>query len=327
MPRLRTTAFLPAHPDASQLLRGQRSLRASDGPQRPGRAAILAASLLAGFLSAQPTASRPAATPVVAVIGASVSAGFVDPRPREDGERNSTVDVKTVLKGLWPDGKAEIRARNGLMLPMFTDAVGLGTKQVDAALRDQPQAVVAVDFLFWFGYGPARARDEIAFRHQRLEQGLALLDRFTCPCIVGDFPDMHGADPQMLPPRAIPSEEALAALNARVTAWAKERKHVALFPLARWVRQLKTEGELLQVAGRELSVPPLFPLQGDRLHATRLGMAMLGQRIHGSLTVVLPRGHELLPAGITIEALIDATGARSELETLKGMAATSRPGK
>ncbi|MGE0145726.1 MAG: hypothetical protein AB7T19_20760, partial [Planctomycetota bacterium] len=80
---------------------------------RHGSALALAIGVLlltaSGRAQAEGSGPSPAAAPaparekpVVLVLGASVSAGFVDPRAREDGERNSTVRLATALRQLWP---------------------------------------------------------------------------------------------------------------------------------------------------------------------------------------------------------------------------------
>ncbi len=76
-------------------------------------------------------------------------------------------------------------------------------------------------------------------------------------------------------------------MKARTRAWAKERKRVHLFELGSLVRRMKTEGVVLELAGGAFQVPPAGMLQGDRLHANRLGMAYLGSLLQARLGSIL----------------------------------------
>src|SRR5688572_20613197 len=115
--------------------------------------------------------------PVVAVVGASVSAGFADPRPRADGERNETVTLRHVLRALWREGRAEIRAREAAMLPMFLNPDDDGRQQLEHVLKEPPALVLALDFPFWFGYGARRG--DAAARLAAQARGFELLDRLV----------------------------------------------------------------------------------------------------------------------------------------------------
>src|SRR5690606_23986838 len=133
---------------------------------------------------------------------------------------------------------------------------------------------------------------------------------------VGDYPDMSGADPRMLSPRQIPSPEVLAALNAALREWAASRPNVHLFPLGDFVARVKREGAPVRVEDGEVRVPPELLLQSDRLHTTRLGVAVLGARIHEALAQALAAGHPLRPRELPFAALVEATDAELAFDEL-----------
>ena len=50
--------------------------------------------------------------------------------------------------------------------------------------------IVAIDFLFWFGYGAGKDAEG---RMASLEQGLDLLEGLMGPILLGDLPDVRHA--------------------------------------------------------------------------------------------------------------------------------------
>lgn len=257
--------------------------------------------------------SRPASEParsVVAVLGASVSAGFSCSMVGiGEAKKNTTMTLKRAFGAVWTQDQVVLRDFSDLMT--FTDPVGITTRKVGLAKEVRPALVVAADFLFWFGYGHVRGADEAKARLALLDEGLALLDQFTCPIVVGDFPDMTGANPRMLAPAQIPSLEMQGQLNEKVRAWAKTRKHVRLFALADFVKAAKVEGEVVRFRGAEHKLLPEVLLQEDRLHATKLGVAVLALRILPEVRHLLPGTSEVLPPKVDFEGL--AAALRLEL--------------
>ncbi len=282
------------------------------GAYRTRIRAALAVAAIGQVLSAQPTPEIPR----VEILGASVSAGYKDLRLGKDGEPNDTVPLLRALRHIWPNETATVVTR--AHMGMFSDPQGLGERQVRRALRGEPDLVVAVDFLFWFGYGSVGGGDR--GRQSRLQlqaKGLELLDGLKCPIILGDYPDMSGADARILHPRMIPDNETLDELNSRLRSWAEERPRVHVFPLARWVKQLVEEGYPIPREKGLVQTPPLYLLQNDRLHATRLGMAVLGFQVQDFARRALPEGHPLGGEPVSIDNLIEAIGAQGDLERLK----------
>lgn len=263
-----------------------------------------------------PLCAQPPRTPRIDVLGASVSAGYVDLRMPESGIPNDTVPLFRVLRHVWPAETATVTNRADIA--MFANPERFGGRQIIQSRRNQPDLVLAVDFMFWFGYGNVRPGDE--GRKQRLElqrKALELLDRIECPIILGDYPDMNGASARMLHPRMIPDEETLIELNARLRAWAAERPRVHLFPLAQWVKHLKEDGVTLPLEEGPVQSPPLYLLQADRLHATRLGVTLLAYQLQKIAKETLPQGHQLNGEPVTLDHLIEAVGAGPDLEGIR----------
>jgi len=251
--------------------------------------------------------------PVVAVVGASVTAGFVNILSKAGPDRNRTVPMAKALEGAWP--REQVKIRNFGDAVMFMDPVVRGTRQVERAAKLAPDLVIGVDFMIWFGYGhtgrPAGERTDARLALQK--RGLALLEKVDCPVIIGDYPDMTGADPRMISPAQIPSPEGLAALNDALRAWAGRHANVTVFPLADWVANVKKNGEPLKFDGMEYSLTEKQLLQDDRLHATRLGMALMVERLLPLVTAALPEEHPLAGDGPGIEKIIRRVGADLDL--------------
>lgn len=215
--------------------------------------------------AAQVPATQVPATPQaidrISVLGASLSEGYgLEPEIGAPVWLGTLVDV-----AVRPEHRPA-RQRSNLLF--FVDPRGAATESVQEALADEPTLVVALDYLFWFGYGLV---DAPAKRMENLEFGLKQLEAFTCPVLVGDLPDMSSAvdgKPQMLQPQQIPPREALDALNARVREWAKPRANVVVFGLAELNARLRENREY-HVRGNiyfPSELPDLF--QSDKLHPT-----------------------------------------------------------
>jgi len=213
--------------------------------------------------------SKPAAlTERVAVVGASISAGMGLGRDGNpfDGSRTLSTVIEASLTG-----KHEPVA-NHASLMFFTQPEQLGPQSVTAGLKADPTLIVAIDYLFWFGYG-SYLKDE-AERLALLEKGLKSLEPVTCTLLLGNMPNMKMAvdsPHSMLPAEALPASESLAKMNERITAWARERKHVVLVDSAALVDKVQ-KGEEIQVGNNRWAPGSAVKLlQADRLHTTLEG--------------------------------------------------------
>lgn len=278
-------------------------------------------SLIALTFSLLAVAPRAQVEPVrVHVIGASVSGGFCDGPMWGAKEKGDSVTVQRVLKR-WADGEARVTTHNTVdMTRFFMDPLGIGEKQVASVKKTGADIVVALDFPFWFAYGGVRGEEGPA-RRRRLAQGLALLADLDVPILLGDLPDMTGAAQRMLRPSWIPAPALLAELNEQLRAWAGARANVRLVELARVVQAMRRDGITLPLADGPLPTPKLALQQEDRLHATRLGMAMLAYTIQPQLAGAFAAGHPLRERKWTFERFVEAAGAEGELELLVERAA------
>lgn len=196
----------------------------------------------------------------IAVVGASVSAGFTAPRIADAMRAAGAIEV-TDAADLW----------------MFRDPDGNGAQQLAAAKASAPSLVVALDFLFWFAYQPG----DRAARAASLERGLALLATVDGPLAVGDLADMRGADPRMLPPTSVPPADELATMNARIAAWAAARPQTIVLPLAAWTAPLLAGAEVELTPGERIAASSLLFLDG--LHPNPLGLWYLLGKLDGAL--------------------------------------------
>jgi hypothetical protein len=223
------------------------------------------AALLLGCLLARASPEQRPAEPLtqrVAVIGASVSAGA-----GLDHEAGASITLADVVE-------AAIRVEHervfdGSNIMFFMAARRNAEKAVNGALAAKPTLVIAVDFLFWLSYGVALREED---RLRSLEDGLSLLDRISCPCVVGDIPDMSAAVGKALMRWAVPKKETIERSNERIRAWAAKRTNVVILELSVFMRRLRA-GERITVGAYEGGVEKL--LQNDQLHTRLEGTAAL----------------------------------------------------
>ena len=244
---------------------------------------------LVGVSVAQEPTAAPAAEPKlvhVRVIGSSVSGGFKDGPLTGATEPGDTVSMHHLLKEWCGEhAKASTHSPTAMMM-MFTAPERIGGEE-----------------------GPAR--------RALLQKGLDLLASVEVPVVIGDLPDFQGAAARMLAPAQIPSPSVLQQLNADLAAWVGKHANVRQLPLAATVAQMKTAGVVLPLASGPLQTPPGALLQGDRLHANRLGMAFLGHTLQPTLQQLFAADHPLRKQAWTFEQFVAACGAEADLEALQ----------
>jgi len=199
----------------------------------------------------------------VAVIGASVSAGYGLPEIK----KGAHLTLSQVIDASVPGKHQPCLDRSSLLA--FADTLGSSKSALSALQKDDPTLVVALDYLFWFGYGSGWNGEKQ--RLAGLELGLKSLEGLQCPVLLGDFPDMRSAlnaRVKILPPDAVPDPATLVKLNARLAAWAKEHHNVILVPVSKLMGTLLA-GEDLRV-GPNLWTKNVVPelLQDDGLHTS-----------------------------------------------------------
>lgn len=211
----------------------------------------------------------------VAVIGASVTRGLSSGVPLA-ALLDYAILVEHEKVGAFAD------------FAMALDTLESGEAQVDRALEHEPTLVVGLDFLFWYAHFVPAGKDTVETRLERLERGLAQLDRIGAPLVCGDIPRIVGVPENRLPPAAIPSDEVRAAQNAKLREFAAKRPRIQLVPLATWVEEMRDGKWKLPGSengeSKETVLTPETTLQpNDRMHPTTLGALALGDRLIGSI--------------------------------------------
>lgn len=195
----------------------------------------------------------------IAVIGASVSAGF------------GGMSVANEMKAAASDARVFDAAR----LDMYQDALTIGPNEVRQALDSQPDLVIALDFLFWYEYASASPQQ----RTQRFEAGLAELDKIRATgaaVIVGDVPSYTQASELILPHSMIPSATELADFNVRLRVWAADRK-IVVVPFAEMCQPLLSDGDIEVTPGEYVRARELMAFDG--MHPNPVGMWYVMTRI------------------------------------------------
>jgi len=261
-------------------------------------------------ITAPPEPTAPATAPLrIGVLGASVSDGF-GCRLREtraDGVYQAEFGMASILQLVCGDRPLQIEDQASSS--MFSNPKKRGGDAAAAVAKSEPQAVVALDYLFWYCYGWHGNEDQPeqteATRLAVFEQGLAELAKFEVPVVVGDIPDMSRAVGKMLRASQMPPLASIAAANARLAAWAKERPNVRVVPLSKMIQQLHDE-KVVEVAGKRFAATAEQPLlQRDDLHATPAGLAAIACVLVDELAQAkpefgLPRGVD--PAAVILRA-------------------------
>ena len=215
----------------------------------------------------------------IAVIGASASAGF--------NTWSTLGEVVSLARAL----DATIVGEHGRIVSsasamFFLSPERAGQHAAAVAMEARPTLLVAVDFLFWFGYG-TKVRPEQ--RLNDLDKALALLEPFECPVLISTLPDMRRAIGKMLRARQVPRPALLERLNQGIRDWASERDNVRLVDLAGLLEDLEANRafELRETKYAEGETRAL--LQWDRLHPTAEGLCALSVVISDAILRVEPR--------------------------------------
>ena len=243
-------------------------------------------SLVLALCVALSAAARDEAKPLsrIAVIGASMSDGFgvrVSTTLPDGAKISEGVNLSELVKVACKDPAVVVSNYTTSMYFMnpARTAKSSATRALGANAQEMPTCVLAVDWLFWNGYGVSNVRGEKLSgdmeRMELLDNALACLEPMCAaniPIVLGDFPDMHSAiGGGMISAPMVPSVECLAALNARVVQWALTKKNVCVVSLSKLTQDL-LQKKSIHAAGRDWDAQTLGPLlQKDRLHPTFAG--------------------------------------------------------
>lgn len=259
----------------------------------PALALVVALQTFAA-LSVAGQESRPAAWhDRVAVIGWSLALGF-----GTDQEFGANVPLSLVLDQMIAAPHTAVSVDAGG--DFFGDALGSGAKQIDAARKKKPTAVVAVDFPFWFLYGMSLTDRQ---RLDRLDRGLKLLDQFgSIPIVIGDVPDLDGEQSGLFSTQGVFRLDGslLDAAGIRIRAFAKARPNVILVPLRAWSDSIRADkgtkvGSIVVPAGSRHML-----MQEDGLHPKFPGLCVIAAAVLDALRSARPETH---PAAVVPDPL------------------------
>jgi hypothetical protein len=209
----------------------------------------------------------------IAMIGASVTSGFVQSEPL--GGTNT--EMHKLSRYLEAGLVAQHEPIKVVASPfLFLQPETVGPQQVQMAIAAKPTLVIGLDFLFWSCYGEGKTDED---RLQRFEKGLKLLEQFDCALVVGDLPDASAAVGGMLRADQMPSDDALKSANKRLKEWATARKQVTIIPLSDFMRNAVVNKEI-KIGG--FAVPEgksRALLQRDKLHPSPPGCSLIALAI------------------------------------------------
>jgi hypothetical protein len=247
----------------------------------------------------QPSAlASPPSLERVAVIGASASAGWgvvlPSAKPVEGTQvLHRHIDLADVLPVVLGADLGSVTDHTDAWF--FVSPQKVGTAEVNAAIEANPTIVIAIDFLFWYGYGDRgvdgrrHTPEDTASRMALLEEGLATLERFEPLVLVGDLPDVSSAATvkpiSLIKPSQVPSPATLQAMNDRIAQWAKDHPQIIIVPLADTVDRMSQE-KPLHLNTFEWPTK-LRLLQFDQLHPTPLGLVAIAALAAQSLPATI----------------------------------------
>ena len=248
----------------------------------------------------------------VAIIGASVSAGFgivVEIEEEDSGDHSKTmIAMKDVL--MVADGDADPAYLDLSSHLFFSRPREFAESAIDRTLSWKPDLVLAIDFLFWFAYGYLPEDQRLA----SLELGLDMLDKLAAtgiPLVIGELPDLEGIESFVIRPGQIPTRETVLSGNLMIEQWASERENVAVVPIGTLSDQLRSTGELT-VGRYRWNQDPGDPrlISADKLHPTFDGLVCLMQAMEVSARSIRSTGRKLPPLELDIDALMRRMKAR-----------------
>jgi hypothetical protein len=247
--------------------------------------------------------AKPEALQRTVFLGASVTDGY-GLAAKED----CWIAPSDIFRAAYDNGQIEVARHSSSFV--FANPSKYGRAFVDAALRENPSLVIGIDFLFWFGYGFGHTEER---RLELFEEGVALLSRFDCPLIVGDYPNMtqairgigfHGQP--MIGIRHIPETRTLIELNRRLKEWAAKRGRVTIVPLNQFMAKLKKNEPITVLDNRYEGDLVTRLLDPDLLHTT----------LDGNIALTLILIESILDANLGVaraDFVTDAAAIRSRV--------------
>ena len=256
-------------------------------------AIALVLSALPGDVPAAPQLAEPQLAPPqgLALLGASATAGWgviVPAQIPSEGNRFHHVDLEKALQAVAPDLPDAVTSSGDAFF--FRRSLATRAGQVDVVIASRPEAVIALDFLFWYGHGSIWPRDGQTkgdLRMDRLNKGLAQLDKLVAtgvPIVVGDLPDVSSAlraTFSVLTPGQVPKADVRTAMNDRIHTWAKASPSVHLIPLFSLMASMQSKSPI-SAGGTTWGPEPRLMLH-DQLHPSSEGLLAIASVIADTL--------------------------------------------
>lgn len=215
-----------------------------------------------------PLLKRALPTDRIAIVGASVSAGF------------GGAPFGELFAAAAPRSNVESFASTFL----FRDPIGEASTQIDHAIAFHAQTIVALDLLFWDVYGSTDPR----WRDDAVARVLGELERARAAgawILVGDVPRITTASELFIARDRVPDAATIAHHNDQISTWAR-RDRVLFVPFAEWATPLAAGGSVEITPGER--VPASSLVGPDGLHANALGAWALLDRLDHLIETALP---------------------------------------
>ena len=156
----------------------------------------------------------------------------------------------------------------------------------EEAREQSPTLLIALDYLFWFGYGKKGVNGTAPFRRERRDttrdwnfwrsgwpNSIGSSARFS----LAIFPTCPKPSATCLGLSQMPAPETLKALNTRLREWAGTHPNVTIVPVAGMIESMKMNSPFM--AGRQQWVQDSHErfIQRDNLHPTLDGLIVFTQ--------------------------------------------------
>ena len=218
----------------------------------------------------------------VAVVGASVTAGWGVKTPPIKGDFGAyPINLQHIMEAMIIDPHEEVAYFGEEMF--FMHPTVQGTELIDEIIAHHPTVVIALDYLFWYGYGNIDGGE--AARLAKFELGLGQLGRIDAPIIVGNMPDMHEAVGRVLKLEQVPTPQTIAKMNARLRQWAFTRPNISVINVHNIVEHLLADRKIVLPSHVWEAGSRSKLLQNDLLHPTLEGTVALSLLIAESIGI------------------------------------------
>lgn len=204
----------------------------------------------------------------VVVTGASVTSGFGVTTPPIRGDLGAyPVNMKHIMEGVITSDHNEVKFFGDLLF--FKKSREHAKAYIENIKEYKPTLVVGIDFLFWFGHGtPPKVESVSAYRMEKLNFALGLLDQLEMPIVVGDLPNVREAVGKMLSRSQVPTSETLKKMNERIHAWGEANENVTIIGVNDLWKKALSDEEIVLLDYTWPSGSRAKLLQQDMLHTT-----------------------------------------------------------